>query len=137
MCRSRTRIYTPRASRLLLPLIPAIVLRIDIRCYLRRIAEHVLVFAREIRRTCKSPCYLQRAPLILQANLGASGSRNEPVSCASDGMTADFHPFDMGFVGRVATRIINEVVYDVTSKPPRTIEWVGGRGFRSCPKNLL
>ncbi len=46
-----------------------------------------------------------------------------------DGMTADFYPFEMGFLGRVATRIINEVrginrvVYDVTSKPPGTIEW--------------
>ncbi len=46
-----------------------------------------------------------------------------------DGMTADFYPFDMGFLGRVATRIINEVkgvnrvVYVVTSKPPGTIEW--------------
>ena len=39
-----------------------------------------------------------------------------------DGMTADFYPFDMGFLGRVATRIINEVrginrvTYDITSK---------------------
>jgi GMP synthase (glutamine-hydrolysing) len=46
-----------------------------------------------------------------------------------DGMTADFYPFDMGFLGRVATRIINEVkginrvTYDITSKPPGTIEW--------------
>ncbi|SED85049.1 GMP synthase (glutamine-hydrolyzing) [Rhizobiales bacterium GAS188] len=46
-----------------------------------------------------------------------------------DGMTADFYPFDMGFLGRVATRLINEVkginrvTYDVTSKPPGTIEW--------------
>ncbi|ODT29429.1 MAG: glutamine-hydrolyzing GMP synthase [Kaistia sp. SCN 65-12] len=46
-----------------------------------------------------------------------------------DGMTADFYPYDMGFLGRAATRIINEVrginrvVYDVTSKPPGTIEW--------------
>ena len=59
-------------------LIPAIILRVDIRCYLRRIAAHVLVFAREIPRTCKSRCYLQRAPLILRANLGAFGSSNEP-----------------------------------------------------------
>jgi GMP synthase (glutamine-hydrolysing) len=46
-----------------------------------------------------------------------------------DGMTADFYPFDMAFLARTATRIINEVrgvnrvVYDVTSKPPGTIEW--------------
>jgi GMP synthase (glutamine-hydrolysing) len=46
-----------------------------------------------------------------------------------DGMTADFYPFDMSFLGRVATRIINEVkginrvTYDITSKPPGTIEW--------------
>ncbi len=48
---------------------------------------------------------------------------------SADGMTADFFPFDMAFLGRAATRIINEVkginrvVYDVTSKPPGTIEW--------------
>jgi GMP synthase (glutamine-hydrolysing) len=46
-----------------------------------------------------------------------------------DGMTADFYPFDMTFLGRTATRIVNEVkgvnrvVYDVTAKPPGTIEW--------------
>ena len=46
-----------------------------------------------------------------------------------DGMTADIYPFDAGFLGRVATRIVNEVaginrvVYDYTSKPPGTIEW--------------
>src|SRR5207253_11488497 len=48
---------------------------------------------------------------------------------STDGMTADFYSFDMGFIGRVATRIVNEVkgvnrvAYDVTSKPPGTIEW--------------
>ena len=48
---------------------------------------------------------------------------------STDGMTADFFPFDMEFLGRTANRIINEVrginrvVYDITSKPPGTIEW--------------
>jgi GMP synthase (glutamine-hydrolysing) len=46
-----------------------------------------------------------------------------------DGMTADFYHYDMEILGKAATRIINEVnginrvVYDVTSKPPGTIEW--------------
>ena len=48
---------------------------------------------------------------------------------STDGMTADYFPFEHDFLGRVATRIINEVkgvnrvVYDITSKPPGTIEW--------------
>ncbi|RMB08604.1 glutamine-hydrolyzing GMP synthase [Eilatimonas milleporae] len=48
---------------------------------------------------------------------------------STDGMTADYYPFPHDFLGRVATRIINEVrginrvVYDITSKPPGTIEW--------------
>ena len=46
-----------------------------------------------------------------------------------DGMTADVYPFSHAFLTETATRIINEVpginrvVYDVTSKPPGTIEW--------------
>jgi GMP synthase (glutamine-hydrolysing) len=48
---------------------------------------------------------------------------------STDGMTADYYPFTHEFLGRVSTRIINEViginrvVYDTTSKPPGTIEW--------------
>jgi len=48
---------------------------------------------------------------------------------STDGMTADYYPFEHTFLGRTTNRIINEVrginrvVYDVTSKPPGTIEW--------------
>ena len=46
-----------------------------------------------------------------------------------DGMTADYYPFTHEFLGETATRLINEVkginrvTYDITSKPPGTIEW--------------
>ncbi len=76
------------------------------------------------------------AVLLPVRTVGVMGdARSYEHACAlravtsTDGMTADFHPFDMAFLGRVANRIVNEVrginrvVYDVTSKPPATIEW--------------
>jgi len=48
---------------------------------------------------------------------------------STDGMTADFAPLPHDFLGRVASRIINQVkgvnrvTYDISSKPPATIEW--------------
>jgi GMP synthase (glutamine-hydrolysing) len=48
---------------------------------------------------------------------------------SSDGMTADWSPLSQAVLSRVANRIVNEVrgvnrvVYDITSKPPGTIEW--------------
>lgn len=62
-------------------------------------------------------------------------SRTYDYACALravtsvDGMTADYYPFTHAFLGETATRIINEVkginrvTYDITSKPPGTIEW--------------
>jgi len=70
--------------------------------------------------------------LELRWNYGDSAFNSSVPTRAvtsTDGMTADFYPFPHDFLGRVATRIINEVrginrvVYDVTSKPPGTIEW--------------
>lgn len=48
---------------------------------------------------------------------------------SSDGMTADWYEFESGFLRDVSNRITNQVrgisrvVYDITSKPPSTIEW--------------
>ncbi|NRA87365.1 MAG: glutamine-hydrolyzing GMP synthase [Rhizobiales bacterium] len=76
------------------------------------------------------------AVLLPVRTVGVMGdSRTYDFVCAlravtsTDGMTADYYPFEHEFLGKTATRIINEVnginrvTYDITSKPPGTIEW--------------
>lgn len=74
--------------------------------------------------------------LLPVRSVGVMGDgRTYEFACAlravtsTDGMTADVYPFSMEFLTRVAGRIVNEVrginrvTYDITSKPPGTIEW--------------
>ena len=76
------------------------------------------------------------AVLLPVQTVGVMGdARTYDYACAlravtsTDGMTADYYPFSHEFLGETATRIINEVpginrmVYDISSKPPGTIEW--------------
>ena len=95
------------------------------------------VFLDEIRKAGLYDAIWQAFAVLLPVRtvgvMGDARTYEEVVALravtSTDGMTADFYPFDMKFIGAVATRIINEVkgvnrvVYDVTSKPPGTIEW--------------
>ena len=95
------------------------------------------VFLEEIRNAGLYGAIWQAFAVLLPVrSVGVMGdARSYDFVCAlravtsTDGMTADYFPFRHDFLGRAATRIINEVrginrvVYDVTSKPPGTIEW--------------
>jgi GMP synthase (glutamine-hydrolysing) len=95
------------------------------------------VFLEEIRNAgLYNPIWQAFAVLLPVRSVGVMGdARSYDFACAlravtsTDGMTADYYPFPHDFLGRTATRIINEVrginrvVYDITSKPPGTIEW--------------
>jgi GMP synthase (glutamine-hydrolysing) len=100
-----------------------------------RLADEI--FIEEIRRTGQYDDIWQAFAVLLPVKtvgvMGDGRTYDYVVALravtSTDGMTADFYLFDMKFLGLVATRIINEVkgvnrvVYDVTSKPPGTIEW--------------
>ena len=95
------------------------------------------IYLEEIRNAGLYDAIWQAFAVLLPVRtVGVMGdSRSYDYACAlravtsTDGMTADFYPFPMDFLGRVANRIINEVkginrvTFDVTSKPPGTIEW--------------
>ncbi|MFN9094422.1 MAG: glutamine-hydrolyzing GMP synthase [Alphaproteobacteria bacterium] len=95
------------------------------------------VFLEEIRKAGLYDAIWQAFAVLLPVRtVGVMGDgRSYDQACAlravtsTDGMTADVYPFDMGFLNRVAARIVNEVrginrvTYDITSKPPGTIEW--------------
>jgi GMP synthase (glutamine-hydrolysing) len=95
------------------------------------------VFLDEIRNAGLYDAIWQAFAVLLPVRtVGVMGdARSYDFACAlravtsTDGMTADYFPFPHEILGRAATRIINEVrginrvVYDITSKPPGTIEW--------------
>ncbi|MFN6954099.1 MAG: glutamine-hydrolyzing GMP synthase [Acetobacteraceae bacterium] len=95
------------------------------------------IFLEEIRRAGLYDAIWQAFAVLLPVRtVGVMGDgRTYDQACAlravtsTDGMTADVYPFDMHFLTGVANRIVNEVrginrvTYDITSKPPGTIEW--------------
>jgi GMP synthase (glutamine-hydrolysing) len=95
------------------------------------------IYLEEIRAAGLYDAIWQAFVVLLPVRtVGVMGDgRTYDMACAlravtsTDGMTADVYPFDMSFLSRVSNRIVNEVrginrvTYDITSKPPGTIEW--------------
>jgi GMP synthase (glutamine-hydrolysing) len=95
------------------------------------------IYLEEIRNAGLYDAIWQAFAVLLPVRtVGVMGDgRTYDQACAlravtsTDGMTADVYPFSMEFLSRVANRIVNEVrginrvTYDITSKPPGTIEW--------------
>ncbi len=95
------------------------------------------IYIEEIRKAGLYDTIWQAFAVLLPVRtVGVMGdARTYDFVCAlravtsTDGMTADYYDFSHEFLGHAARRIINEVrginrvVYDITSKPPGTIEW--------------
>jgi len=95
------------------------------------------IYLEEIRKAGLYDTIWQAFAVLLPVRtVGVMGdARTYDYVCAlravtsTDGMTADYYDFSHDFLGHAARRIINEVrginrvVYDITSKPPGTIEW--------------
>ncbi len=105
------------------------------RCDILRKAD--AIYLEEIREAGLYDAIWQAFAVLLPVKtVGVMGDgRTYDSVCAlravtsTDGMTADYYPFPHDFLGRTATRIINEVkginrvVYVISGKPPATIEW--------------
>ncbi len=105
------------------------------KCDLLRRAD--AVFIDEIRKAGLYDAIWQAFAVLLPVRsvgvMGDARTYDQVVALravtSTDGMTADWFQFPHDVLGRIATRLINEVrginrvVYDVTSKPPGTIEW--------------
>jgi len=95
------------------------------------------IYIDEIRKAGLYDVIWQAFTVLLPVRtVGVKGdARSYEYACAlravtsTDGMTAEYYPFEHEFLRRVSTRIANEVrginrvTYDITSKPPGTIEW--------------
>ena len=107
------------------------------RAALDRLRQADAIYIEEIRTAGLYDAIWQAFAVLLPVRtvgvMGDARSYDQALALravtATDGMTAEAYPFDPAFLSRVAHRIINEVTginrvtYDITSKPPGTIEW--------------
>jgi GMP synthase (glutamine-hydrolysing) len=105
------------------------------RCDVLRAADSII--EQEIRAAGLYESIWQSFGVLLPVeSVGVMGDGRTYANCLAlravhsrDGMTADWVPLPYDLLGAISSRIVNEVrginrvVYDITSKPPATIEW--------------